>query len=109
MERDALEAISSSDATAANCLAKARASYLTLGMADELADLDMKTGAAINVANLQPVSRASLIAFNATPPTTGQTAKVLAGVLAAKTQADFERAGRPWALYSDPGRTYVEV
>lgn len=89
VERNALEAIPSSGAAAANCLARARASYLTLGMADELADRDMKSGAAIDAANLLPVSRASLIAFNATPPTTGQTAKVLAGVLAAKTQADF--------------------
>ncbi len=89
VERNALEGIASSDAAAADCLAKARASYLKLGMANDLADLDMKTGAAINPGTLLPESVTALAAFNANPPTIGQNAKLLAVVLPTKTQADF--------------------
>ena len=89
LERQAWENLPKAADAAENGLARAAECYKTLGMANERADLDMKTGAAIKLANLNPASRVALNAFNAKPPTQGQTAKTLSGVLATKTQADF--------------------
>ena len=89
VERRALEAVDASNAAAAAAQAQARASYLALKMIPELADLDMKTGAAINQATLLPQSVAALNAFNAVPPTTGQTAKTLAVLLPTLNRVNF--------------------
>jgi hypothetical protein len=96
-EREALEKLDADRKTALQGaetagntgLQQARNNYMALGQINELADLDMKTGAAIKTSSLNGPSQTALANFNADPPTTGQKAKQLAALLPTKNRANF--------------------